>query len=81
MCSTIRSAEAKLKGLCKKPGWMGRDLIGREVGEGVQTGVPESWGQSHTQQRLPDLGISLFYQPGCKQQVSILNHLSKRGIH
>lgn len=61
---------------------MGRHLFGGVEGAGVHTGVPKGCGQSHPQQRLPDLGISLLYQSGCyccKRQIPILNHLSKGG--
>ena len=66
--------------------WCGEEGFGG--GSGRQGGttdcmLPESRGQSHTQQWFPDLGIPQLYQPGCcgcKQQIPILNHLSKRGI-
>lgn len=44
--------------------------------------LPDSRGQSHTQQSFPDLGIPQLHQPGCsgyKQQIPIVNHLSKKG--
>lgn len=67
-------------------GWCGEEGFGggrgREGGM-IDCVLPESRGQSHTQQWFPDLGIPQLHQPGCsgcKQQIPILNHLSEKGI-